>query len=347
MRKTLVKLLTLVLFAGGICQTVYGNENTVRVDQEAVALDKNWHDYTLKSNEYAYCPVTVKDNGRLDISVQTYLSGNPYVYLLDENYENINYKSVQGAGEASPVIVNFSYDVTAGQYYIRVESRSDQCSGRFQVKAGFTESSVEDKNKNIDFQSAVDYTAPQMTGFLSSKDTGEWYADSLPENSQNFRDYYKLDAKSDTYEIQVTGADPTSSFQCIVYDARYQEIAHQYQADPFCVDLTEETYYFCVQSDSSIAGDYILKVEAQTGEADQKEQENFETQIQEVTIKVGESHLLTDDNTEGNMKWGCTNSAVAAVAQNGTVIGLKTGSTWIAGISEEGKQTLLYKVTVE
>lgn len=44
---------------------------------------------------------------------------------------------------------------------------------------------------------------------------------------------------------------------------------------------------------------------------------------------------------------GCTDSSVAAVEQNGVVIGLKAGSTWIAGVPEEGKQTLLYKVTVE
>ena len=203
----------------------------VRVDAEEVPLDGNWHDYELKVDEYVYCPLTLMSNGKLDVSIQTNFKATHYVYLLDQNYETICYDSISGNGEAAPQVQNYSYDLTAGNYYVRVESRNE-CQGKFQVKAVFTESATDDENLNTSFQKAVLYTEPQVTGFLSSGTDGGFYAEKLPERSQNFQDYYRLDAAEGNYNIQVTGANPDSSFACIVYDAGYQEISNTLGSDP-------------------------------------------------------------------------------------------------------------------
>ena len=97
-----------------------------------------------------------------------------------------------------------------------MESRNE-CQGKFQVKAVFTESATDDENLNISFQKAVLYTEPQVTGFLSSGTDGGFYPEKLPERSQNFQDYYRLDAAEGNYNIQVTGANPDSSFAYLIY----------------------------------------------------------------------------------------------------------------------------------
>ena len=319
---------------------VAAQENTVRVDAEEVPLDGNWHDYELKADEYVYCPLTLNSNGKLDVSVQTNFKSSHYVYLLDQNYETICYSPVTGQGEASPQIQNYSYDLTAGNYYVRVESQNE-CQGKFQVKAVFTESIAEDENLNTSFQNAFSYTKPQVTGFLSSRNNGDFYAEKLPDGSQNFQDYYQLDATEGTYNIQITGANPESSFECIVYDAGYQEISHEYHPAFFSLDLKDGTYYVCVASSGNIAGDYILKINIP------EQEKEPEPEIPKLEMTVGETAELKPGDTSGDINWGSTDSSVIAVSKNGTAMGLSTGTVWVAGISVDGSSMILYQITVQ
>ena len=312
----------------------------VRVDAEKVPLDGNWHDYELKVDEYVYCPLTLKSNGKLDVSIQTNFKNTHYVYLLDQNYETICYDSISGEGEAAPQIQNYSYDLTAGNYYVRVESWNE-CQGKFQVKAVFTESATDDENLNTSFQKAVLYTEPQVTGFLSSGTDGGFYPEKLPERSQNFQDYYRLDAAEGNYNIQVTGADPDSSFACIVYDAGYQEISREYDPASFSLELKDGTYYVCVISSGNIAGDYILKINIP------EEEKEPEPAISKLEMAVGETVELKSDNTSGDINWGSTDSSIIAVSKGGTAMGLNTGTVWVAGIPADGSSMILYQITVQ
>ena len=122
------------------------------------------------------------------------------------------------------------------------------------------ESTAKDENKNTDFQNALLYTDPQVTGFLSSGNNGGDWAEKLPEGSQNFEDYYKLEVKEGTYNIRVTGADPEGSFECVIYDSGYMEMMHEYQPTSFSADLKDGIYYVKVVSSGQKAGDYILRI---------------------------------------------------------------------------------------
>ena len=230
--------------------------------------------------------------------------------------------------------------MTAGNYYVRVESRNE-CQGKFQVKAVFTESATDDENLNTSFQKAVLYTEPQVTGFLSSGTDGGFYPEKLPERSQNFQDYYRLDAAEGNYNIQVTGADPDSSFACIVYDAGYQEISREYDPASFSLELKDGTYYVCVISSGNIAGDYILKINIP------EEEKEPEPAISKLEMAVGETVELKSDNTSGDINWGSTDSSIIAVSKGGTAMGLNTGTVWVAGIPADGSSMILYQITVQ
>mgnify|MGYP004504031915 FL=1 len=259
MKKIVGKMLILTIALLCTPITVMAQENTVRVDAEEVLPDGKWQDYNLGVNEYVYCPIVLESNGRLDVSVQTNFINSHYVYLLDENYETIAYNAISGQGEAAPQTQNYSYDLAEGEYYIRVESWNE-CQGKFRIKAEFLESTAKDENKNTDFQNALLYKDPQVTGFLSSGNNGGDWAEKLPEGSQNFEDYYKLEAKEGTYNIRVTGADPEGSFECVIYDSGYMEMMHEYQPTSFSADLKDGIYYVKVVSSGQKAGDYILRI---------------------------------------------------------------------------------------
>ena len=318
----------------------WAETSSVRVDAQEVPVNGNWCEYKMSEGEYVYCPIVIEDNGRLDVSVQINFEGHHYVGLLDQNYEVVRRDSVNGKGEAAPTIVNYSYYLKAGTYYVREESENG-CQGKFKVKATFEKSTAEDANTNISFQTALPYTEPQVSGFLSSRGKGGSWPESLPESSQNFMDYYMLEAKTGTYDVQVTGADPDSSFECIIYDAAYQEILREYNPAYFSVDLKDGTYYFCVLSDDRIAGDYNLQINPP------EEEPEPEIAIPKIEIAVGETTELTTNSSSDNISWGSTDPSVIVVSNTGTVMGLKSGTAWAAGIPTDGSPIILYQISVQ
>lgn len=242
----------------------FAEEMPFRSDCAAVLLNDAWQDYDLQINEYAYCPIALTANGRLDITVQTAFDHLHYVYLLDENYETVNYASVYGNGAASPINTAFSYDLTAGTYYIRVESWND-CCGAFRIRAAFAPSAAPTAGGGSSFQTAVPYSPAAITGFLSSATTGEWVSDPLPAKSQNLEDYFKFDAQAGVYAICLTTADPEGRVCCEIYNASYQKLDSTiYSGDSAAsIQLEDGTYYARVMAQGDRCGDYLLKIEAE------------------------------------------------------------------------------------
>lgn len=259
-----VTLAAALLTLFGPAQTVLADEKPVRTDCEEVPQDKEWHDYTLQENEYAYCPIILEENGRLHVSVQTCFDNTHYVYLLDENYETVNYDCVYGAGEASPVVTNFCYDLTPGTYYVRVESWND-CSGLFRIKTYHTASMAPSPDSGESMETAVPYAPTDITGFLSSGTNGESWAESLPEESQNLSDYYLYEADGGTYAILLTTTDPDSRISCEIYDSTYQQVGNAiYSGDKnAAVELDQASYYFRIKSEGGLCGDYHLQIDKQ------------------------------------------------------------------------------------
>lgn len=354
-----------LLIAALLCLpiTAVAYEGAVRVDGQAVPTDGKWYDYKMEEGEYVYCPITLENNGTLDVSVQTEYESTHYIYLLDQNYETIYYNSISSSNEASPVVKNYLFDLVAGDYYVRVEARGEG-KGTFHVKAVFTESVTEDENLNINFQTARACEEEQMMGFLSSRSDGQLWPESLPERSQNFADYYKLDAVEGTYNIKVTGMNPESSFSYTVYNDSYQNISQQYDSRLLSVDLKEGNYYLCVASSIKSAGDYVLKIDAPEEETETESEIEIETEpepeseietgedvldmgIPKVEIKVGDTAELKTKEISAEMNWGSTDSSVVVVSKYGMIIGLQTGTAWVAGLPTDGSAMILYRVTVE
>ena len=100
----------------------WAEASSVRVDAQEVPVNGNWFEYKMAEGEYVYCPMVIEDNGRLDVSVQINFEGSHYVCFLDKNYEVIKREPIDGKGAASPTIINYSYYLTAGTYYVRAES---------------------------------------------------------------------------------------------------------------------------------------------------------------------------------------------------------------------------------
>ena len=314
--------------------------SSVRVDAQEVPVNGNWFEYKMAEGEYVYCPIVIEDNGRLDVSVQINFEGYHYVGLLDQNYEVIKREFMDGKGAASPTIINYSYYLTPGTYYVRVESYNGS-QGFFKIKATFEKSTVEDENTNINFQTALPYIEPQVSGFLSSLKSGGMGTGKLPERSQNFADYYLLEAKAGTYDVQLTGANPESNFDCIIYDAGYQQVTHEYGESYFSVDLKDGTYYFCILSADRITGDYNLQINPP------EEEPEPEIAIPKIELAVGETTELTTDSSSDNINWGSTDPSVIVVSNTGTVMGLKSGTAWAAGIPTDGSPIILYQILVQ
>ena len=213
--KRFLGILIAFLFVLSFANAALASEMPVRRDCLAINTDGNWQDYDLEVNEYAYCPISIAFNGRLDVIVQTSFDSMHYVYLLDQNYETVSYVTVYGSGEASPEVTRFTFDLTAGVYYIRVESWND-CHGAFRIKADFTPSTAPTQDGGSSFQTAADYAPAIVTGFVSSS--------GLPSMSQNLEDYYKFNAEKGAYSIIITATDPESGVSCKIYDSAYQSV---------------------------------------------------------------------------------------------------------------------------
>lgn len=272
--------------------------NATQADCTPVEANGEWQDYTLEKDTYAYCPLTLESNGHLDLSFLTTFDSLHYVTLLDPNYEKVNSTSIDGAGSASPKTVEYSYDLTAGTYYARVESWNG-CHGLFRLKADFTPSRAPEPDGGSDFGSAVPYQPSDITGFLSSSNQGGWLPDPLPEKSQNMEDYYRFDARKGTYDIQLTTLNPDASIICKIYNSSYLQIDGTIREPSASVELNDETYYFCVISNGSLCGDYHLQIDPSEETAAETELEmKTETEIETEAETETETEMETETETE-------------------------------------------------
>ena len=252
---------TAALFCSiSVCGFTVSAEDAIRVDCDTVTLNDEWQDYHLDKNEFAYCPFVLPSNGRLNISIQTSFDSSHYVYLLDKDYATVNYASIYGKGAASPETINYSYDMTEGEYYVRVESWND-CQGLFRIKGNFTSSSAPNPDGGDSLKTAVPYQLTDITGFLSSGHNGEFWAEGLPEQSQNLADYYKYEAEKGTYDMKLTTIDPDAAIVCDIYDSSYQQVDHTIYDPTATLELEKGTYYFCVRSEGDLCGDYHLQID--------------------------------------------------------------------------------------
>lgn len=324
-----------------------------RVDCAQVPLDGEWHDYELEKGVYAWCPLQLEGNGRLDLSVQTSFEtdGPYYIALLDKNCEPVCRTSQSSNGAADPTVWTAAYDLTAGQYYVRVESWNDVC-GPFRVKAGFVPSRGEEQT-GATFETAVELPYPETRGFLSSKLTDAFYAEALPEGSQNFSDCFIINAETDTFHFSVTPVDPDSDLGLSIYDAGYQQVTREYNNPDFSIDLTAGLYYLCVEADGHLCGDYVLKMDwagraGSPPEATDHGVDIADEALNNLSVSVGASCSLDNGETEKlNLHWGSTDPHVAVVSQEGMLIGVSEGVAYIAAVADDGSAAMIWRVAVQ
>ena len=104
--------------------------SSVRVDAQEVPVNGNWYEYKISEGEYVYCPIVIKDNGRLDVSVQINFEGHHYVGLLDQNYEAVRRDSVNPPEEEpEPEIAIPKIEIAVGETTeLTTDSSSDNIS---------------------------------------------------------------------------------------------------------------------------------------------------------------------------------------------------------------------------
>lgn len=349
-------LLMILVFtvAAVMSLSAMAEESRTRVDCAPVPLDGEWHDYVLEKDTFAWCPLQLAGNGRLDLSVQTsFESSSSYsIELLDENCETVCRISQYSDGPADPTVWTTAYDLTAGQYFVRVESWNG-LRGPFRVKAGFTPSRGEEQTGDT-FETAAELTAPEVLGFLSSKQTDAFYAETLPENSQNFVDCFRLNVEADTFDFSVTPVDPEGNFRLTIYDAGYQQVDCEYNNPAFSIDLADGLYYLCVEADGNLCGDYVLKIDwagrAETNTENNADaaEHNADARLQNLSVSVGGSLPLCNEEAErADVRWGSTDPLVAVGSQDGMIIGMSAGVVYIAAVPGDGTAATVYRVTVQ
>ena len=237
-----------------------GESAAYRIDMEEVSLDGNWQDYDLPTGAYAYCPVYLEENGLLSLVVQTYYDSNHYIYLLDSDLETVDYDNRFGKGTASPESVEFDYFLTAGQYYVRVESWND-VSGLFRIKGEFTAAQATETEPNNTFEQAQQLVPNKdpVRGFLSSSSTVDFWADPLPAGTQDFADYYVFSVEQDLWKIEVALLEEMdTAFKATLYDSSHTALLTEYLQETKTLEqeLPAGTYYLAVESNGRACGQY-------------------------------------------------------------------------------------------
>ena len=111
-------------------EMAWAEASSVRVDAQEVPVNGNWYEYKISEGEYVYCPIVIKDNGRLDVSVQINFEGHHYVGLLDQNYEAVRRDSVNPPEEElEPEIAIPKIEIAVGETTeLTTDSSSDNIS---------------------------------------------------------------------------------------------------------------------------------------------------------------------------------------------------------------------------
>lgn len=256
-------LLTLCLCA--VCMTFPASASTPeRMDMPSVILDDSWQSYDLPVDTYAYCPVYLEENGYLTLKVQTYYDSLHYVYLLDSDLETVAYSSIHGSGSASPETVDFNYFLTAGDYYVRVESWND-VSGLFKIRGSFTPAATDEWEPNDTFEQAMGLIPNDVPvrGFLSTAGTADFWSEPLPEGTQDFADYYVFTLQGAAWDVNIEPLEsiPTD-FHAVIYDSSHNKLAEEYLSETTSItlDFPTGTYYLAVESSNRASGQYAVSV---------------------------------------------------------------------------------------
>ncbi|MDO4648403.1 MAG: hypothetical protein Q4B26_07105, partial [Eubacteriales bacterium] len=104
-------------------------DDTVKIDKEQLTLDDTWVDDYINPSEYHYFPVNIEKAGKLNLKIQTFFSGGTYSHIefLNGDYETLEeYDSAYIFGtKGQPETVYFEYYLEPGEYYLRINSDSD------------------------------------------------------------------------------------------------------------------------------------------------------------------------------------------------------------------------------
>ncbi len=209
-----------------------------------------------------YYKVTLTESGKLDFSIDgtmkaTYVSlfqgASQDTSIFKDDY--VSYDSALGTTTES-----YSYDLVAGEYYIRVSkgylSGESNYAGTYKLHTSFT-------SANESFAETVDSNNNTILN-ASAVELGKTYNGQIAYNDDV--DYYKIDLPSSGYlEINTDG----SLYECymeffdadlnrIFYDYVSQNSAVQSLSSNNSIRLTKGTYYLMVKKYSSYKGNYSI-----------------------------------------------------------------------------------------
>ncbi len=252
----------------GMAGVPAGTVSPRQIEEESVPLDGTWKDYYLPENTYAYCPVNLDTNGFLELKVQTSFETSHLVYLLDSDMETIYYCTLYGEGAASPKTETFTYFLTSGQYYVRVQSYDKQCCGSFRIKGDFTPAATTETEPNNSFDEAMGLIPNDRSvrGFLSTRLNANFISDSLPEGTQDFYDYYIVTLDAAVWNVTVSvleNLNPANhGFHVVLYDSSRKILEEQYIGKTTTIerDFQTGTYYLLVEAANHGSGQYMISV---------------------------------------------------------------------------------------
>lgn len=167
----LCMLLALALLAGTGTALA---DDTVRIDHDALALDGEWVDGTIREQEYHYFPIQTEAVGKLTVRVQTTLNSLPFQFL-DADLQTWDSLYIYGTVGA-PGTGDFVYYLEPGTYYVRYCGDRAQV-GDFRLKASFEAVACDETEKNDDYHGAMPLPASvRVSGVLTQGDDGDYYA---------------------------------------------------------------------------------------------------------------------------------------------------------------------------
>ena len=366
MKRWIISMICCLMGCYFSCISALAREN-YRVDCSPVDLSDSWQDYTLDIDAFNYSMIILPENGRLVLDIQTILNRSNYIRLYDCNMKTVTSESVYG-NAPNPSVESFVFDLTAGTYYVVVES-TDGAVGSYRIKAKLECSRGCEEEPNDSFDFAVPYTlGTTIRGFLSSAGDGYY---PTPDGTQDKQDVFCFTIpETGAYDISLSSVSTDDGMNINLYDSTFHMIDSIYfgvssASTTETIRFDEGQYYAMIESNNTLAGDYLFSVVEEneiptpwsssvTEDISKNESGSApEPEMLEMSVQYRD-HMLLNVREAINMVgpeesyfWGTTDPSIAFIMNDNQLVGLTPGTTEVVGIPSNGEAAIIYLVTVQ
>ncbi|WP_042354160.1 Ig-like domain-containing protein [Bacillus rubiinfantis] len=257
------------------------SNNTIQQAQVLALSEEKVTGFISESDKVDYYKITLPEAGTVSVNFKSYIYYS-YLSLLDANENPIwDGKNINYGYTDKPEIRDYSADLEAGTYYLKVYKSSDN-TGKYDLTVKYNPANNNEKESNNTINQAQSLTlnAEKVTGFISESDKIDYYKITIPKAGT-----FSVNLKSYIYYAYLSLLDADEN---PIWDGK--NINYGYTDKPeirdYSADLEAGTYYLKFYKSSDNTGKYDLTVKYKPANNNEKESNNTLGQAQELVPNV-------------------------------------------------------------